>query len=175
LTERDEQLALPHETLTLLGGHVLDVDRSNDKNVLRIVRPDGAVSISITITPQGVTMSLAGADLLLETTGALAVRADTLSLHGERGVSVTTGGDLTTRAEGNVTTEGFSQRIQARRGDIDIKANDDVFLDGERVRLNSPRTPLEEKTQKMLNGFARKIGPRADAAAEKDDSSSESG
>ncbi len=174
MSERDEQRVLQNETLTLLGGHALNIERSIENNVLRIVRPDGAVSISITITAQGVTMSLAGADLLLETTGALAVRADTLSLHGERGVSVTTGGDMTTRAEGNVTTEGFSQRIQARRGDIEVKANDDVFLDGERVRLNSPRTPLEEKTQKMLNGFARKVAPRADAAADETDSTSES-
>jgi len=141
MSERDKPPALQNETLTLLGGHALDVERTSDKNVLRIVRPDGVVGISITITPQGMTMSLAGADLLLETTGALAVRADTLSLHGERSVSVTTGGDAIFKATGDMYSEARVQNVKATLGNVNVWANDDVKLDGERIRLNSPDAP----------------------------------
>jgi hypothetical protein len=137
----NERSDLPSETLTLLGGHELTVERGTETNVLRVVRPDGAVGISITITAQGISLTLAGADLLLETTGKLAVRADSLSLHGERGVSVTTGGDAVFRAEGDMHSEARIQNIQATLGNVNVRANDDVKLDGERIRLNSPDSP----------------------------------
>jgi hypothetical protein len=133
----DEHLP-QRETLTLISGHALDVQRTSENNVLRVMLPDGAVGISITITPQGITMNVVGADLLLQTTGALAVRADTLSLHGERSVSVTTGGDATLKATGDMYSEARIQNIQATLGNVNVRANDDVQLDGERIRLNAP-------------------------------------
>ncbi|MRG96356.1 hypothetical protein [Polyangium spumosum] len=133
-----DEHASARESLTLVGGHALTVERNPQNNVLRVVGPNGAVGVSITITPQAITVSLAGADLLLETTGKLAVRADELSLHGERGVSVTTGGDAVLRAEGDLHSEARIQNIQATLGNVNVRANDDVQLDGERIRLNSP-------------------------------------
>ena len=38
---------------------------------------------------------------------------------------------------GRASLEAHDVRIQARRGDVAVKANDDVRLDGERVLLNS--------------------------------------
>ena len=54
-------------------------------------------------------------------------------------------GNIETKAGGTIQTEAFSHRLESRTGDFEIEANDDVLLNGERVRLNSPRTPAENK------------------------------
>jgi hypothetical protein len=126
------------QVLELAGDHALEVRRGPEDDVLSIVGPTGA-GISISVTREGITVTLAGAGLRLQTTGALAIHADALALHGTRGVSISTGGDAEIRAAGDLRTSGAAQRIEARSGNVDIEANDDVCVDGERVRLNSPR------------------------------------
>jgi hypothetical protein len=37
---------------------------------------------------------------------------------------------------GDIHSEACSQKITAHLGNVDIKANDDVTLDGERIRMN---------------------------------------
>jgi hypothetical protein len=124
------------ETITLVGRHALLVERSPEKNVLRVLTPEGAPGLVITVTPQGISLTVSGGDLTLETQGALAIRADELSLHGNKGVSITSDGDATVRAAGDLSSEGRVQNIRARLGSVNVTANDDVKLIGERIRLN---------------------------------------
>jgi hypothetical protein len=133
MSSRDESV----HVLQLAGDHALEVRRGAEDDVLSIVGPTGA-GITISVTREGITVSLAGADLRLQTEGALSIHAGALALHGSRGVSITTGGDAEIRAAGDLTTSASAQRLEARSGNVDIEANDDVCVDGERVRLNSP-------------------------------------
>jgi len=125
------------ETIRLVGDHALEVVRDPEKNVLRVLTPDRKAGLSITITPQGISLHVAGGDLTLATDGALAIQAEELALHGRRGVSISSDGDATLRAAGDIHSEGRIQNIRARLGNVNVKANDDVKLDGERIKLNA--------------------------------------
>lgn len=134
---RDESPAEVVETTALLHEHALEIRRAGDHNVIRILSPDGRPGVSITLTAQGITLDVSGGDLTLKTTGALAIDADTVSLHGRNGVAIESGGDAAIRAAGDIQSEGRSQEIKARLGSVSVKANDDVKLNGERIKLNA--------------------------------------
>lgn len=123
-------------TIDLIGGHALSLARSPRDNVLQITTPDGRVGVSITITPGGICINLAGAGLTLEAAGALAINAERLTLHGREHVAITSDGDAAIRAAGDLRSEARVQTITAALGNVNIQANDDVDLNGERVRLN---------------------------------------
>ncbi|EYF08060.1 hypothetical protein [Chondromyces apiculatus] len=124
-------------TLALAHGHALVVSGDQERNVLHLKDPSGAASLEIAIGPEGIRLMVRGAGLSLATTGALAIEAESLSLHGKNGVSVTTEGDARIEAGGLLETVGRSQHIRSARGDVRVQANDDVRLEGERIRLNS--------------------------------------
>ena len=44
--------------------------------------------------------------------------------------------DLTLSVAGRLRLEGETVAVRARRGDVELEANDDVRLRGERIRLN---------------------------------------
>lgn len=130
LPSSPEVLALAHE-------HVLEIERSAEDQILRIRTPDGRAGLAITITSAGIRLDVTGGDLTLHTQGALSIDAEELSLHGRKSVAISTTGDATLRAEGDLHTEGRIQNIRARLGNVNVQANDDVKLLGERVRLNT--------------------------------------
>lgn len=123
--------------ITLAQGHSLVVEGDGARNVLTLVDPSGAAHVSISIGPEGIRLEVKGAALSLATTGPLAIEAESVSLHGKNGIALTSGGDARIEAEGHITSTGRSQQIRSVRGNVSIKANDDVQLDGERIRLNS--------------------------------------
>lgn len=127
---------LAEATLALVGNQNLVISREGETSVLRIVGGDGAVSLTVTVTPEGPVLRFDGGAIRIETTGDLAFAARRIALHGEEGLAITTGGDATLSAVGTLTTEGRAQVISARRGDVAVHANDDVKLEGERIRLN---------------------------------------
>jgi uncharacterized protein (DUF2345 family) len=132
-----DEAAASVETIALAGKHVLEIVRNGEQNVLHLLAPDRSAGLSITITAQGISLRVAGADVVLQTTGKLAIDAEELSLHGRRGVAITTDGDATIRAQGDLSSEARIQNIRARLGNVNVTANDDVKLSGERIKLNT--------------------------------------
>ncbi|AUX23119.1 uncharacterized protein SOCEGT47_036380 [Sorangium cellulosum] len=128
--------AAPH-TIALAHGHSLVVEGGHGRNHLHLVDASGAAHLEISIGPEGIRLAVRGADLSLATTGALAIEAESLALHGRNGVSLTTDGDARVQAAGRLETVGHSQHIRSARGDVRIQANDDVRVEGERIRLGS--------------------------------------
>jgi hypothetical protein len=120
----------------LAGGHRLDIEPTESGSVLRIAAPDGRVSLSITVTPDGPVIQLGGHGAVLRIDGPLGIEADRVALHGRAGVALSSGGDVTVEAVGDIRTTGRSQEIVAGLGDVRVKANDDVRINGERVKLN---------------------------------------
>lgn len=131
----EESLAV--ETIELIHDHLLELHREPGSNVLRVLMPDKRTGVSITITAQGLILNVTGGDLRLQTEGTLAIDAERLSLHGRKGVAITTDGDAEIRALGDIHSEGRIQNIRATPGGVNIRANDDVKLTGERIRLNT--------------------------------------
>jgi hypothetical protein len=74
--------------------------------------------------------------LRIEATGALELAGRTLLLSGTENVSIRSGGDATIEAVGDLSSSARIQDIKARLGNVNVKANDDVRVTGERIRLN---------------------------------------
>ena len=105
------------QTLELVGKRKLVVERSRMKDVLRIVRFEGS-------------------GLMIQAAGALAIDAERVAIHGREGLALTTNGDAQIRVAGELRTQARAQYLTAELGNVAIRANDDVKLDGERIRMN---------------------------------------
>jgi hypothetical protein len=100
--------------LELAGGHRLHLARQGEgSDRLRLETPGGAVALSIEVRDGGVTLALEGVDLTLRSSGRLALEAERLALVGRSGLD-----------------------LVSSRGDVRLRANDDVRLNGERVMVN---------------------------------------
>jgi hypothetical protein len=80
--------------------------------------------------------------------GLLRMESERLEIDVEQETILRTGrlsqeiaGDLQLQVGGAMRSEAQSHLVRARQGDIELEANDDVSLDGERVLLNTPRPP----------------------------------
>ena len=146
----------PQRQIAFKSGYVAESSNNNDDEVLSIKAPDGKICLNITVTPDGPIVEIFGVSLKVATQGDLSLSCRNMSISAENELSIRSkgdmnqiaGGDLTVKTQGKIDTEGFSQNIKARLGDIEMEANDDVRLDGERIRLNSPRPPLCSELRK---------------------------
>ena len=125
------------QTIPVGHGHVLELEQGPGDNVLRILTPDGKAGLSITIGPDGIRVDVRGGDLSLHAEGALSIDADRLALRGRSGVSIESDGDASLKVAGDLHSEARIQNIRARLGNVNVQANDDVKLNGERIRLNT--------------------------------------
>lgn len=135
----DELTRKPSNLIPLDSGYVMETDASDRPRDLCIRAPDGRVCLKVTLTPEGPRVELDSVSLSIAARGDLTMSCENMELRAEKDLALSAGGDVTLRAEGELSTEGLSQTIRASRGDVQVKANDDVALDGERIRLNSPR------------------------------------
>ncbi|MBZ5592584.1 MAG: hypothetical protein LAP39_10140 [Acidobacteriia bacterium] len=124
------------ETLELIGGQQLQLERLPDANVIRVKGPEGAVKLTIHVTPSGPVLHIDGDGLEIRCSGALAINAQHLILHGREGLELSTAGDAAVRCQGDLHVEARAQTLIADLGDVKVRANDDVILDGERIRMN---------------------------------------
>ena len=124
------------EELTLSGGQRLLIQRNGVEELLHIVSAHGGITLTIQMTEDGPVLRFEGANIKLEATGELAVEADRLALCGRSGVSVTSRGDVNIQTPGDLHSAARRQNITATRGNVNLRANDDVKLNGERVMVN---------------------------------------
>lgn len=142
----------------LRSGYGLEATEGTGADHLSITAPDGRICLKIVLLPDGPLVEMQSVSLSIAARDALTLECDRLDIHARQEIilrsdgdlSQQAGGDLRLRAEGLLETEAHTQHLRARWGDIQVTANDDVLLDGERIRLNSPRTGHELVTQKKV-------------------------
>jgi hypothetical protein len=100
---------------------------ATDEVTLRDER--GGVLLEVTLTPEGPRLRFRAAAVEMECKGGFRVQCQDFEVHAAGRIVQEAGGDLAQIAGGDAL-------IEARRGDARITANDDVKLNGERVRLN---------------------------------------
>ena len=103
---------------------------------MQFLAPGGAVTLSVLLTEAGPVLRFEGASLVLQASGSLAIDAEHLHLRGRAGMTLETAGDLALQAKGDLNSAARIQNITATLGDVNVQANDDVKLVGERVRVN---------------------------------------
>ena len=147
---------------------------AHEQDLITLTAPDGRVCLSVALRPDGPVVQVHAQSLEVASDGVLRLDCDRLEIQAPGGTSLRTGsleqeiaGDLRTRAGGVIESEAHAQRMHARRGDVALSANDDVTLDGERVRLNSPReaTPIRPGAPLPLEAV---LGPVLDDSGRPD-------
>jgi hypothetical protein len=124
------------QTVQLIDDQTLVIEHHDGCNLLTIAGPRGGISLSIRLTERGAELEIGGEGLAVRTSGDLSINARRLSLHGRDGVALSTGGDVSIEAGGDMRSKARGHRITADPGDVEVRANDDVKLDGERIRMN---------------------------------------
>lgn len=123
-------------TIKLAADHSLSVERIDDADVVSVRMPDGDVGVTIHIGPDGVSVDLQGGSLEIRTSGSLTVDAEELTLRGREGVVLESGKDARLNVARRLVATAEDQNLRATLGDLTIRANDDVKVDGERIRMN---------------------------------------
>jgi hypothetical protein len=128
-------------------GYALRVaDSASGDSVLSLQDRDGRLLMRLTLTSDGPVLEIESRSLAITSHGPLRLDCERMEINAERDVTIRAQHlrqevreDAALAAGGLITTEGLAQHHRARLGDMTLRANDDVCLDGERVRLNSPQ------------------------------------
>lgn len=121
--------------LELTGGQRLVLVRGEEEDIVRLHAPTGEITFTLRVTPAGPVLHFA-AGLAIEAAGPIALAGQRVAIRGDEGISIESGGDATIAVAGDLSSEARIQNIRARLGNVNLHANDDVKLKGERVRLN---------------------------------------
>jgi hypothetical protein len=124
------------QTLELVADQRLVVERNAESSLLRIIGRNGKVSLAIHVTEEGPVVRLEGSAIEVEAQGHLSLNAERVAIHGRKSLSLTSDGNVSLDTPADIHSDARAHKITARLGNVDIKANDDVTMDGERIRMN---------------------------------------
>ena len=138
-------VARPDDLIAPRSGRLVRLEAGEaDADQLTILDPRGEIELTIRLTPEGPVLTVSGANLELVATRTLSVRCEQLDLQVDQDARLGIGGssqhvvegDHESRVGGRARLEAHAARIEARRGNVELEANDDVRIDGERIWLN---------------------------------------
>lgn len=118
--------------------------QDNGHDAVTIRSAEGQVVLAVTLTESGPILRFDTANLQLQSQGKISVDCDEYHVRASKRIVEQTrgdrieqvGGDATVMVQGALNTQARETEIRSTRGDVQIKANDDVRLNGERVKLN---------------------------------------
>ncbi len=112
--------------------------------VLELITPDGPLCLTIRLAKDGPAVEIHGAELHLHAQQRLRLEGEHVEVVAHKQLDLRSEGPIQQSAAGTVTSTAFEHQIEATHGEIRLTANDDVAVEGERIRLNSPMTPLPQ-------------------------------
>lgn len=128
--EEQNRAECPPQEIALPSGRIIACRSRRDECDEVTFRDErGGVLLEVTLTPQGPLLRFQAAAVEMDCKGSFKVRCEDFEVHAAGRIVQEAGSDLMQVAGGDVS-------LEARRGDARVKANDDVKLNGERVRLN---------------------------------------
>jgi len=125
------------KNIGLTTGHSISVEESESENLISLSDQNGVVQLSIVVTSEGPILKFEGSKVLVHATGALAFDAERIAIRGREGVNISSGTDASFNVEGDLSIEASVNNITSTLGNVNVRANDDVKLNGERIKLNS--------------------------------------
>jgi len=127
----------PSRRITLASGREVELSDQLQEDLLTVSNPQGEVELSIRFTPAGPVLNVRAAAINLRTPGEMNIACGRLTVQSAGDVTEEIGGEKRTRVEGKASFEAHTIDVKSLRGNITAKANDDVCLLGERIKLNS--------------------------------------
>jgi hypothetical protein len=123
-------------------GNTLQIDQSS--NQIKLINNKGELQLEITINSTGLVVNLNAAELNINASEELNLSSKKVNINASEQINIKTKGNLVQEVDKDLLTEvggtnkqiAQVQKITATLGGVDIKANDDVRLDGESVKLN---------------------------------------
>ena len=128
------------QVLALQGGHQLALVRAREQDLLHIRDSGGQTVLTVEVTDRGPVLRFEGASLAIEARGDLSISAETLRLCGRSELALESQGDVRLDTPGDLHATARIHNIRASLGNVNIGANDDVRLNGERVLVNCDET-----------------------------------
>jgi len=132
------------QPLQLAEGHQLDI--SEDGKTLTLSNLKG-LNLQMRLTPEGPLLEFDAPQVTLRNKGDLRIEANHIHLktHGDMVQEV--GGDFLQKTHGNhriaarddLRVEAQAMSLEALQGELELKATDDVALEGLRILHNVPR------------------------------------
>lgn len=107
-----------------------------EEDRVRLLEADGTTCLTIRVGAGGTVIELGGGPVALNVEGDLAISSRRLHLHGREEVAISSDADIRVEAEENSSIRAKRQEIVSTRGNLKASANDDVLIDGERIRMN---------------------------------------
>jgi len=163
--------ALAPQAVVLPSGRAIEVQSAPDMDVLRFRAPSGECVLTIHLTDAGPVVRVAAEALEVRAAKRLSLDCEEFHLRATGTAAIDVGGDLLERVEGSVhrvargdaIMEAQHARVEARPGGIELRANDDVRVTGERVLLNSDDPPMpltwEEYEARRREREGKLMGP----------------
>ncbi len=117
---------------------------SEEREGLMVRGPSGQVELTVRFTDEGPVLVFEAADLQLKSARKIDLDCEQLNVRSRDGICMETGGDLEQKVHGDrhVEVEGRSHQaarsihLTSELGNVEVKANDDVVMRGERIKLN---------------------------------------
>lgn len=171
--------ALAPQAVVLPSGRAIEVLSEPDADVLRFRAPNGECVLTIHLTDAGPVVRVTAAALEVSAPKRLSIDCEEFQLRASGGAAIDVGGDLQERvggsvhrvARGDAISEAQHVRVDARPGGIELRANDDVRVTGERVLLNSDDPPMpltwEEYEARRNEREDKRLGPASLVEVEK--------
>jgi len=133
------------QKIILKSGRQVHLSGGEDKELLVVRSPQGEIELSVRFTAAGPVLNFNAAAFNLQTPGEVKINCRRLQVNSTEAIELNSGGNMVQKISGEKKTqvrgksfyEAHTVNIKSRRGNINAKANDDVCLDGERIKLNS--------------------------------------
>lgn len=134
--------ATQHGVIKFATGNTLFIDEINGE--LRLQNNKNELQLVINIKEGGLTVSVNASELNMHAVEQLNLSSKRININATEQLNIRTGGNLVQQVEKDLLSEvggtnkliAQVQKITATLGNVEVKANDDVRLDGERVKLN---------------------------------------
>lgn len=137
LGQEDRELRNESQELQGEDRHLQGEDRQlQEEDRVRLLEADGTTCLTIRVGAGGTVIELGGGPVALNVEGDLAISSRRLHLHGREEVAISSDADIRVEAAENSSIRAKRQEIVSTRGNLKASANDDVLIDGERIRMN---------------------------------------
>jgi len=139
-----EKIENPIYEKPLKKGHSVAIIEKNKKDLIQVRNAQGVTLFTIEVSDEGTNLNIEAENINIKANKTLHLSGENIDLESKKDLYLKSKGDFNQYVKGNKTIEtqgenietAKTQYIKAYLGDVKLKANDDIKLNGERVKLN---------------------------------------